>query len=52
MKRKSVCFFVIVFFIIPLSSAALSSENNEVKKANYELAAQFSPAKLKKMVFG
>jgi len=43
--------FVIVSFMIPLSSAALSSESNEVKKANYELASQFSPVKLKKMVF-
>jgi dipeptidyl-peptidase-4 len=51
MKKKSVCLFVVVCFMIPLSLAALSSENNEVKKANYELAARFSPAKLKKMVF-
>ena len=51
MKRKAICLSFIILLMVPFSSASDSSENDAIKKANYELAARFSPAKLKKMVF-
>ncbi|MFW6140564.1 MAG: DPP IV N-terminal domain-containing protein [Acidobacteriota bacterium] len=51
MKRKTVCIFFMVLLMVFFLPAASSPEDNTIKKANYELASRFSPAKLKKMVF-
>jgi dipeptidyl-peptidase 4 len=51
LKRKAVCLFFIISLMVPFASSAFSNENKVIKKANYELAARFSPAQLKKMVF-
>jgi len=48
--KKSRILIVIVLAIF-LSAGSLLAENTPIKKANYKLAARFSPAKMKKMVF-
>ena len=40
-----------VWLIVAFSAAALAAETMPVAKANYELAARFSPAKLRKLSF-
>ena len=48
--KKSRILIVIVLAVF-LSAGSLIAENTPIKKANYKLAARFSPAKMKKMVF-
>ena len=48
--KKSRILIVIVLAIF-LSASSLLAENVPIKKANYKLAARFSPDKIKKMVF-
>ena len=44
-------FLAFAFLGLTFSPGRLNAEDNRIKKANYELAARFSPAKIDKMVF-
>ena len=48
--RRPVAFLVILVLIFSFSAFGLA-ENTPIKKANYKLAARFTPAKMQKMVF-
>ncbi len=43
--------FLVIFILILSFSAFGSADNTPIKKANYKLAARFTPAKMQKMVF-
>ena len=51
MHKRSKIMFLSVWLIVAFSMAALAAEMTAVTKANYGLAARFSPAKLRKLSF-
>jgi len=51
MHKRSKIMFLSVWLIVAFSVAALAAEITAVTKANYGLAARFSPAKLRKLSF-
>jgi len=54
-KRRLVrrpCFiWVLVFISMVFSTVRLEAQDNKIKKANYDLAGRFAPAKIEKMIF-
>lgn len=49
--RRPILPLVVTLLLLTLSVSGLLAENTPIKKANYKLAARFSPAKIKKMIF-
>ena len=43
--------YLLVFLVLGLFNAGIAQEKNEEVKANYALAARFSPEKLKRLIF-
>jgi len=48
---RSFLFLAVLILVLSFSAGTLWAENIPIKKANYKLAARFTPAKMQKMVF-